>query len=69
MKLTEDRIHCLEAIGFKWILPNAQTKNTAVADQQCTSNNGGYTVSTSDCSCDDYSMLMVQRQNSWWKPL
>jgi len=54
MKLTEDRIRRLEAIGFKWTLRNAQTKNTAVVDQQCTSNNGGYTVSTSDCSCDDY---------------
>ena len=56
-KLTEDRIRRLEAIGFKWILLKAKTKNTAVIDQERTSNSGEHILSTSDCSCDMHSDL------------
>ena len=56
-KRTEYRIRRLEAIGFKWILLKAKTKNTAVVDHDGTSNSREHIISTSDCSCDMHSDL------------
>ena len=52
IKITEDRILRLEAIGFKCSLLKSKKKNTAVVDQECTCNSGEHILSPSDCACD-----------------